>query len=261
MRDAFVLFLGLGAGILTGLMGIGGGSIIVPLMVYLLSMNEYAAQGTSLFIQLLPIGLGALWVYWKKGAVDLRAGIACAVGFLPGGYLGGRVALAISSHNLQGLFGLFLVFSAVMLWWQPGAKSVADGASGAPNKLTRGGRLAGILAMSVVVGTASGLFGIGGGILLVPILVLLFGFEEHRAQGTSLIALVPPTGFFGVLAYYHAHQVDLKIALLLTPGFFLGGILGGKLAARLSSRWMRVVFAGLLFLLGVFQGVTVWMNR
>ena len=262
MREAFVLLLGLATGILVGLMGIGGGTVVVPAMVYLLHMDQHEAQGTSLLMQLLPLGLGAMWVYWKKGAVDLRAGIVCALGFLPGGYLGGKLALAISSPNLQGLFGLFLVLSAAMLWWEPGAKraaarAAAAAASGAANG-TSFARMVGIFAMSVFVGVASGLFGIGGGVLLVPLLVLLFGFEQHRAQGTSLVALVPPTGLFAFLTYYHAGQVNVRVALLLIPGFVLGGVLGGRLAARLASRTMRIVFAGFLFLIGAFAAVTVW---
>jgi len=279
MREALILVLGLGVGVLVGLMGIGGGTVAVPAMVYLLAMDQHAAQGTSLFMQLPPLGLGALWVYWKKGAVDLRAGILCALGFLPGGYLGGRLALALSSHNLQGLFGVFLALSAVMLWAQrngagkPGLSASTRGDAGevprtgpsasldpARDTFARDDNLRqiAIFAMSCVVGMASGLFGIGGGVLLVPLLALLFGFEQHRAQGTSLIALVPPTGLFGFLAYYRAHQVDMTVALLLIPGFFLGGILGGRLAARLSPHRMRIAFAAFLFLLGAWQAVSAW---
>ena len=270
MREALILVLGLGTGILVGLMGIGGGTVVVPAMVYLLGMHQHLAQGTSLLMQLLPLGLGAMWVYWKKGAVDLWAGIVCALGFLPGGYLGGRLALAISSHNLEALFGLFLVFSAAMLVWEP-ARARKPGAKGAPSpgaadeasgaaKRTSVAKLAGILAMSVFVGTASGLFGIGGGVLIVPLLVLLFGFEQHRAQGTSLVALVPPTGLFACLTYYHAHQVDVKVALLLIPGFVFGGVLGGWLATRLASRTMRLVFAVFLLLIGAFAAASGWMK-
>jgi len=267
MREALVLLLGLATGILVGLMGIGGGTVVVPAMVYLLGMDQHLAQGTSLLMQLLPLGLGAMWVYWKKGAVDLWAGIVCALGFLPGGYIGGRLALAISSHNLESLFGLFLVFSAAMLIWEPGSKRAAsraaagatDGSSGTAKRDSIA-MLIGVFAMSVFVGIASGLFGIGGGVLIVPLLVLLFGFEQHRAQGTSLIALVPPTGLFACLTYYHAGQIDVKVAALLIPGFVLGGVLGGRLAAKLASRTMRLVFAVFLLLVGAFAAANGWMK-
>lgn len=118
MQIAFILLLGLAAGVLVGLMGIGGGIIVVPALVYLLGMDQHMAQGTSLFILLPPLGLGALGVYWKRGQVDLPAGIACALGFLLGGYFGGRMAVGIPSRALEASFGLFLIFSAAMLWRQ-----------------------------------------------------------------------------------------------------------------------------------------------
>jgi uncharacterized protein len=118
MHNALILLLGLAAGILVGLMGIGGGTIVVPALVYLLGMSQHMAQGTSLFMQLLPIGLGALWVYWKAGEVDLRAGIVCAFGILVGGYAGGSIAVGIPARVLQRLFGLFLMVCATLLWRQ-----------------------------------------------------------------------------------------------------------------------------------------------
>lgn len=111
-----ILLLGLGVGVLVGLLGIGGGVVLVPAMVYLLGMDQHLAQGTSLFILLPPIGLGALREYWKQGQVDLRAGILCALGMLLGAYGGSLVALPLASRHLKGMFGCFLVLSAVLLW-------------------------------------------------------------------------------------------------------------------------------------------------
>ncbi|MGB2642094.1 MAG: sulfite exporter TauE/SafE family protein [Candidatus Acidiferrum sp.] len=119
-------------------------------------------------------------------------------------------------------------------------------------------RNAGIFLAACVCGIASGLFGIGGGVLLVPFLVLLFAFGQHRAQGTSLIALIPPTGLLAFLAYAKAGFVSWKVGLLLIPGVFVGGILGGWLAKRLHPRRMRQIFAGLMFALGMWQAVAAW---
>jgi len=91
------------------------------------------------------------------------------------------------------------------------------------------GRIAGIFAVACVCGVASGMFGIGGGVLLVPLLGLLFGFSQHRAQGTSLVALIPPTGVLALMAYSKQGFLSWKTGLLLIPGVFLGGIAGGGL--------------------------------
>jgi uncharacterized membrane protein YfcA len=114
-----VLLLGLAVGVLVGLLGIGGGVVLVPALVYLLHMDQHLAQGTSLFILLPPVGLGALRGYWKQGQVDLRAGILCALGMLVGGYLGGLIAVPLASRHLQGLFGCFLILAAALLWQKP----------------------------------------------------------------------------------------------------------------------------------------------
>ena len=114
-----VLLLGLAVGVLVGLLGIGGGVVLVPALAYLLHMDQHLAQGTSLFILLPPVGLGALREYWKQGQVDLRAGILCALGMLVGGYLGGLLAVPLASRHLKGLFGCFLILAAVLLWQKP----------------------------------------------------------------------------------------------------------------------------------------------
>jgi uncharacterized membrane protein YfcA len=119
-------------------------------------------------------------------------------------------------------------------------------------------RSMGIFATACICGIASGMFGIGGGVLLVPLLGLLFAFGQHRAQGTSLIALIPPTGILALLAYARVGFVSWKTGLLLIPGVFLGGILGGKLVKRIEPLRMRQVFAGILFALGAWQAFAAW---
>lgn len=119
-------------------------------------------------------------------------------------------------------------------------------------------REASVFVAACVCGVASGLFGIGGGVLLVPFLALFFAFGQHRAQGTSLVALIPPTGLLAFLAYARADYVSWKIGLLLIPGVIVGGILGGLLAKRLQPQRMRQVFAGVMLLLGIWQAAAAW---
>jgi uncharacterized protein len=125
-----VLLLGLVVGVLVGLLGIGGGVVLVPALVYLFHMDQHMAQGTSLLILLPPVGLGALREYWKRGQVDLRAGILCALGMLAGGYLGGLIAVPMASRNLKGLFGCFLMLAALLLWRKPQPQNLAAASAG-----------------------------------------------------------------------------------------------------------------------------------
>ena len=111
----------------------------------------------------------------------------------------------------------------------------------------------GFLLAGVVGGIGSGLFGIGGGIVLIPIFGLVLAFDQHKAQGTSLVALIPPTGLLAVIAYAKAGYVSWLTGVLLIPGLFIGGIVGAKIAKRIEPRRMRQVFAVLMFLLGAWQ--------
>jgi uncharacterized membrane protein YfcA len=115
----------------------------------------------------------------------------------------------------------------------------------------------GFLLAGVAGGIASGLFGIGGGIVLIPIFGLFLAFDQHKAQGTSLVALIPPTGLLAVLAYAKAGYVSWLTGILLIPGLFLGGVIGAKIAKRIEPRRMRQIFAVLLFLLGTWQALGV----
>jgi uncharacterized membrane protein YfcA len=121
-------------------------------------------------------------------------------------------------------------------------------------------RQAAIFAMACACGVAAGLFGAGGGVLLVPLLGLFFGFSQHRAQGTSLIALVPPTGLLAFLTYWKAGDVSWRVGLLLIPGIFLGGIAGSRLAENLKPLRMRQVFAAAMFVLGAWQAISAWWH-
>ena len=95
----------------------------------------------------------------------------------------------------------------------------------------------------------------------MPLLVVGFGFEQHRAQGTTLVALVPPTGLLAIWPYYSAHEVNLKAGLLMIPGIVLGGYVGGRFAGALPPKKMKRAFAAFIFVLGAFQVMSVWRGR
>jgi uncharacterized membrane protein YfcA len=109
------LILGVVAGALSGLIGVGGGVIIVPALVFLFKLSQHKAQGTTLAILVPPIGLLAAWTYYKHGDVDLRvAGLVC-VGFFLGGYLGAQGATRMSNVALERLFGAALLFISIKM--------------------------------------------------------------------------------------------------------------------------------------------------
>ena len=114
-----------------------------------------------------------------------------------------------------------------------------------------------LLLVGLVVGMVSGVVGIGGGILFVPALVWLVGMDQHRAQGTSLGALLLPVGLFAFLEYYRKGNADLHVALLLGAGFLVGGYFGAVGAQHIPELWLRRIFALTLFAVGGHM----WFSR
>jgi uncharacterized membrane protein YfcA len=100
-----------------------------------------------------------------------------------------------------------------------------------------------MLLVGLLVGVFSGVVGIGGGILFIPALIWIAGMSQHRAQGTSLGALLAPVGIFAFLEYYRKGNADLKIALLLAVGFLIGGYFGAVGAQHIPDLWLRRIFA------------------
>jgi uncharacterized membrane protein YfcA len=104
-----LLIVGLLAGILSGLVGVGGGIIVVPALILILGFTQQQAQGTSLGLLLLPVGILAVWNYYQKGQVDIKVVLIMAIAFAIGGWLGSKIALSISQAALKKIFASVLI--------------------------------------------------------------------------------------------------------------------------------------------------------
>jgi len=107
-----------------------------------------------------------------------------------------------------------------------------------------------MLLVGLAVGVVSGIVGIGGGILFVPALIFFAGMSQHKAQGTSLGALLAPVGIFAFWEYYRKGNADLKVALILAVGFLVGGYFGAAGAQHIPELWLRRIFAVTLLAVG-----------
>ena len=114
-ENILYLILGLAAGILSGLIGIGGGILIVPMLILLFGFTQQQAQGTSLAVLLLPIGFLAVWTYYSQGLVNVKAGALISAGFFLGGLLGAKLAVGISNDILSKIFGIALLIIAIKM--------------------------------------------------------------------------------------------------------------------------------------------------
>lgn len=108
-----------------------------------------------------------------------------------------------------------------------------------------------LIAVGLLTGTLGGMLGIGGGLILIPALVYIFGFSQHQAIGTSLAIMLPPIGMFAAYNYYKAGQVNLKYALILAAAFMIGSYFSSKLALKIPENILRKTFSIFLILVAI----------
>lgn len=109
----------------------------------------------------------------------------------------------------------------------------------------------GLILIGLLAGILSSMVGIGGGIVIVPCLVLFFGFSQHLAQGTTLAMLAIPVSIAGAYSYYQKGMVDIKVAMILAIGFVVGGYFGGKVAVNVPPLLIKKIFAFILILIAI----------
>jgi uncharacterized membrane protein YfcA len=237
LTGALPFLFGLLAGALGGLMGVGGGIILVPLLVHALRVGQHEAQGTSL-VFITATALVAALAYLRGGSLDLALATWLSLGAVPGVLLGAALARRIAAHRLRQAFGLLILATAIRILASAPLHTAMGGLWAPPWNVLLG----------VAVGAAGGLLGIGGGTILVPILVLGERIPQHMAQGVSLLMILP-TGIAG--GWSHARHGHVLRGLLpaLMAGGAIGALLGALLAHWIDARSLSRLFA--IFLLPV----------
>lgn len=234
--------IGLSAGLFGGLVGLGGGALMIPMMVGWLNLNQHKAHGTSL-VALIFTGLVGAGVYACHGRVDMVAALLLAAAALWPARLGARCCHLLPEMRLKRSFGLFQIVMAILLMMKPYLSSVTVSTTGWVKVVV-------LLATGVVTGFLGGLLGVGGGAIMVASMVLLAGYPQHIAQGSSLLAMIP-AGVVGAYTHRRLGNVDGPLLRGLIPGIVLGSLSGGALAQFLPEMALRSVFAAVLIWLGL----------
>ncbi len=110
-----LLCIGLLAGILSGMVGIGGGIVMVPALIYFMNMSQHEAQGTSLAVLLLPVGILAVYYYYNAGYVDIKSALIIAITFVVGGLIGSKIAISVDQNMLKKVFGIFMLLISLKM--------------------------------------------------------------------------------------------------------------------------------------------------
>ncbi|MFC4777966.1 sulfite exporter TauE/SafE family protein [Paenibacillus sp. GCM10023252] len=263
-----LVVLGCVAAIFGSIVGLGGGIIIVPALLLLgpaligEPIDHATAVGTSLAV-LIVTALASTLTYTKRGIVDYRSGWLFAMTSGPAAIAGSALTGQLQGAAFQLSFGVFMLLMAALLiardYMKPAVKEwpvkreLTD-ASGVTHRYSYAMMPA--LAIGLGVGLISGLFGIGGGSLFVPLMVLLFRFPPHVATATSMFVILI-SAILGSGMHLALGEIDLWLVLALVPGAWIGGKLGASIASRMSGK-------GLLWLLRVtllvLAGRLIWQG-
>jgi uncharacterized protein len=230
--------VGLSAGLLSGTFGVGGGVLMVPAMILLLGVPQRRASGTSL-AAIVPIAIFGVAGFALQDQIDYPAALLLGVGAIVGAPLGARLIHVIPVPRLRTAFALLLVVTAVRLFFDlpdpvlPESISLTDGLA--------------IMAVGLASGLLAGLFGVGGGILMVPAQMLILGIDPATAKGTSLLVIIPAS-VSGTLQNLRRNNADLRLAAVLGASGVATSFVGAFVATRMSPTVASLLFAALLLL-------------
>lgn len=244
--------VGLLAGTFGSLVGLGGGVIIIPSLLYLASVHPQfvhvtpaVAAGSSLVLVILT-ALSSTISYGRQKRIDFQVGGILALACAPGALIGAIFTRFFSPDRFSLFFALLMFLVAYLLGlkkkapqkrlkWSVTRTVVIDG-----QEVTYGYQRTVALMISFFVGLLCGMFGIGGGSLLVPMMILLFGFPPHLAAATSMFTILL-TSTLGSVSHVWQGNVNWWIVLTMAPGSWLGGQLGVWISNRLSSKRLLIV--------------------
>ncbi len=232
----FLVLAILASGVVSGLLGIGGGVMLVPSLVYLGGLNQKIAHATSL-CGIVIIATSAMFGYLADGSVNFWAALCIAPGAWIGVRLGTLLLKKISTDVLKLIFGLLAIIVA--------ARLIIGISEGTDNFNINFLAVLGLLSVGLIAGFISGLFGVGGGIIMVPSLIIFFEFMGGDARGTSLLVILT-TATIGTYSNYRLKNVDLKIGLKLGIVGASTSIVGSIISRYISDSVTAWILAGVL---------------
>jgi len=245
MSGPWLILIGVAAGVFAGLFGIGGGIIIVPALILLAGFPLVKATGTSLAAILLPVGILGVVAYYRAKIIDLRASAFIAAGLLTSVVVGAWLANTLPADIMQKLFALFCLYVS---WnfidpvrryrkWRGLAVTVKPEPETDPRPSPWP-----LIGIGLLAGVMAGMFGIGGGNVIVPLLTLALHYPPKRAIATSLGAILFPFGIPGVILYSNAGNLDLAAAAWITGGLFIGTVFGALITIKLPGRTVKLLY-------------------
>ena len=270
------LVVGFVSGLLSGMFGIGGGIITTPAIRILLGYPALVAVGTPLLV-ILPTTITGAWSYRRSGLTDIRAGLIVGAFGIPTAIVGAWATKFVGGTVVLLLTAILILYVAGDVLWhawrsrgddavrareegeEPVLASEEDGAAAADPREPSGvpsvaPALMTCAMLGLATGAYSGFLGLGGGFVLVPLLQRVAHMPIKRAIGTSLVA-ISLLAIPGVATHWALGHIDLRLALVLLVGSVPGALLGARITRASGDRTVRIAFAVLLLVVGVWMAV------
>ena len=247
--------------IVASLTGIGGGIFMVPVMTLLYEFIPANAAGTSLTV-IIFTAVASTLNYARQRRIYWRTGLVLAIVTAPGAYLGAWLTTLLNARDLGLIFGFFLIGVAVYIIADLNnlrrSQNQETKARISDIELIKSGKTLVLgVGLSFFGGLASGLLGIGGGLLIVPIMTFAMGMAIHLATATSMFTMIF-TSISGVAQHYQANHIYFGTALLLALGAIFGAQVGAYTSKRISSKNLRRVFGVVVIVSGVNMILKYW---
>jgi len=265
LQILILISIGLAAGTFGSLFGLGGGIIIVPMLLNIERiLPEFStvpiqvAVGTSL-ITIVFSSLSSTLTYRKQKRIDFKSGFLFLIGSVPGSLLGSYINTLLNTERFKLYFGVLLVCISLFLFvssrFKKKPKQIHKGmiqtyTNEQGEAYTYSYNLPLAIGLSVIVGLISGLFGIGGGVMLVPMMAFLFGFPPQLAIATSMFVVMFTT-VGSSISYLLIGSINFYYVLLLIPGAWVGGKLGAYINQKLKTETISVILRFVLLLYGI----------
>jgi uncharacterized membrane protein YfcA len=234
--------IGFFTGIFSGLLGIGGGVILVPLILHFFKLMQRQAQAIGMTVMVFT-GIAAAVTYALNGAIDYFAALALAAGAIIPARWGVIYSHRLADWKLRRAFGFLLVAMSLFLVVKPYITSIFVPMTGLNKGMV-------LLSIGIISGSLSGMMGVGGGVIMIPAMVLLMGTSQIVAQGTCLLYIVP-TSAMGAYTHWRLGNIEETLLPGLMSGILFGVFAGGNLAYHFPEWILRSAFTAILVVRGV----------
>ncbi len=244
------ILIGLATGLVVGITGASGVLLVVPLLTILLKFSMHTAVGTSLFVDVIT-PLFVAYSYYRHGNVNLKAALWLAIGAILGAQAGALVANAFVPSDLMSKgFVLFMFVMAVSMWlksYRPKRENTKVRLSEMTNK----NRLI-TFGIGLLLGVSSGLFGAGGGLMFLLVLIVILKYPTRMAIGTSSL-IMAMTAASGTVGYAIQGNVDFRTGIIIAIAAVVSGLLGARLANKVSEKILNRIVGTVFGVIGVLM--------